>query len=144
MREQKISSFVRRTVYHLQVHLLFFPVLSRCPCSLAACLFVCLHICLSLCSSCSLLSVMSPQPQQKTQHPPDHDSIADILLHIAFLAFKCALNKSRCRWFLPDFISAPALEDRNQAVKQAELAVCHFPRAPGKWWEQGGHWVRFL
>lgn len=34
----KISFFVRRTVSHLQVHLLFFPVLSRCPCSLSVCL----------------------------------------------------------------------------------------------------------
>lgn len=85
MGVHKISSFVRLSVYHLQVHLLFFRALSHCPCSPTSSLSVCLHICLSLYSSQSLLSVTSLPQRQKTDHPPHHDSITESTSSSIFL-----------------------------------------------------------
>lgn len=95
----------------------------------SGCLSVCLHICPSLCSSCSLLSVMSLQQQQKTQHPPDHDSITDILLHIFFPTFKFTLN-SRCLWFLPDYYLRCCARGQEPAGKTGRALWLPFPPNP--------------
>lgn len=90
MGVHKISSFVRLSVYHLQVHLLFFQALCLSapiiPSLFSHFLTVCLHICLSLYSSLSLLSVMSLLQRQKMDHPPHHDSITESTSSSIFLS----------------------------------------------------------
>lgn len=144
MGVHKISSFVRLSVYHLQVHLLFFRALCLSapiiPSLFSHFLTVCLHICLSLYSSLSLLSVMSLLQRQKTDHPPHHDSITESTSSSIFLF--SPLNVHLLKHHFSDSCLI-RFQEAAQERRQSSLWL-PFLRAPAKWWEQCGQWVRLL
>lgn len=138
MGVHKISSFVRLSVYHLQVHLLFFRALCLSASIIPSLFSHFLTVCLPAYLPVLVFKPVSPichvsaaTAEDGSPTPSRLNHWINILLHISFLPFECALTKAQFLWFLPDPISALAPEDRKQPRKGGRArSGCRFSEPP--------------